>query len=327
MAPRIARTLLSLDALFLAAMFLVSCAGITPHGVVVVDTPRGPVEVRFDESTPAPAEHMARSINRRDVRVVTWGSGDGAAVSPYHSAGQAKVMHEQGYIAVYERYVEPLDLQPGDRLIWFYPFTSSGWAYQLRQSRDEPGLNEVARQLHKRGVEGIAYLPKPTTGDTWQLSTFEAQVHEIVRLIDCVPPTMAVCFDEIASSSAAGREAIAQCRAKGRKVYGEPFRFTYAAWAHVYETIENSDHEERTRNDPTRVAEARHTLILHHNVMPTEPALRSAPPGARKVTYQDAVRAWTASVEKRGMRWIAQAEPLVNHRPGLKLSDIAPESN
>lgn len=326
MLPRTARKLLTIGALLIAALFLVSCAGVTPHGVVVVDTPRGPVEVRFDDSPPAPAT-MAKSIGRRDVRVVAWGSGNGAAVSTYHSAGQAKVLHEQGYIAVLERYAEPLDLQPGERLIWFYPFTATGWSYQLRQNRVEPGFNEVARRLHKRGVEGIAYLPKPTTGDAWQISTFEGQVREIERLIDCVPATMAVCFDEIASASAAGREAIARCRARGRKIYGEPFKFTYAPWAHDYETIENSDHEERTRNDPTRVPEARHTLILHHDPMPKEPALRSAPPGARTVTYQSAVRAWTMSVEKRGMRWIAQAEPLVNHVPQLRIADIAPGVN
>lgn len=316
------RHLVGANALVLLLCCLISlmlsggCAGV--HGTVVVDTPKGPVEVRFADDLPISDLGSPISDPKSEIRnprsIVAWGSGGGAAVSPYHSEGQSKVVRDEGYIAHYRRYVEPLQLRPGQRLLYFYPYTLRGWGYQLRQNRDEPGLNWVARELHSRGIELIVYLAKPTTGDTWGIASFEDQVAEIRRLFAFVPKTAAIALDEGASSSAAGRVAIEEERKAGRRIYFEPMQFTYAPWAHVYPTVENSDHYERTKDDATRVAEKGHTLILHH----------SFPEGW---DYGACVLEWARECEAQGLKWIVQAEPLVNAAVRMTMDNVDPRRN
>lgn len=308
MTRRAASALFSIAALLLFA----ACTGVNPHGVVVVDTPQGPVEVRFNDG--AQPARMARSVGGLKIKTVFWGSGDGgAAVSPYHSEGQAQVLRDEGYIGVYRRYIEPLNVPPGYSVMWHYPFTERGRAYMLSQNRNEPGLNEVARRLHSRGVEFIVYLPCPTSGTTWQFPKVEDQVREIRRLFACVPPTAAIAIDAIASTTPAGRIALEQERASGRVIYGEPFRFTYALWMR-YPTIENSDHWMLHEGDTTRVAEPRHTIVKHHQT-PEEWDI-----GAVTISFAE----WC---EGRGFRWFAQAEELVNAPVPLTLANVDPRSN
>lgn len=257
-------------------------------------------------------------LDRSDMaRPVVSASRGGARVSPYHSDGQWVEFRMNGPEGVYRRYVEPLELRPGQQLVWCYPFTDRGHAYQLRQNRTDPALQRIVDRLLARGVEPVFYLPAPSTSDTWDKPTTEAKVAEIRRLIQCVPAGASICFDIINSSSPEGRIAIDLEREAGRRIYGEPMAFTYNAWGQRFTYFENSEHFARHRTNPTRVWQTRHYVMLHEDIYP---------PGW---DIAACTLDWTRLIESfgPGFRWVVQAEPLVNAPVRVTMDQVDPARN
>lgn len=217
------------------ASFLAACSGIKPHGNVTIDTPGGPVDIRFADAA---------------------GPKVGVFVAHQESDGQWAVFKKARFSGIYDRYIAPCGLRAGDQVMYKYPFTDRGrWDYKFSDCYRDSGLWALSDRLHKQGIEFIVYVPKPVPAD--------GNLKKLTALFESLPPTCSVAFDELNSSSPAGWEMIAAQRAKGRKIYGEPMAFTYQPKGQGFPYVENSDHYDWHASEPTRHPTAT-TLMLHH---------------------------------------------------------------
>lgn len=237
----------------------------------------------------------------------------GVRVSPYHSDGQWQTYLRGGYMAVYDKYVAPLELSRGDRLVWQYPHSYKGQGYRLSEVRPSLGLNAVAEIVHGLGIELVIYLPKP------QASDFQAGSPSFTQLMDMLPHTAGVAFDELFHDLTTPYRAQVDEERKRRAVYGEPGAFTYSPWSQGYPTMENSDHYAQHKAGPTMIRR-RHTL-MHHEPLN---GLPSDDPQVRNDKLRKQLVAFTCDCVAQGYHWVLMAEPMANATPVVKMEHVRP---
>lgn len=230
------------------------------------------------------------------------------------------LLSTKGYMGVYDELIKSAKLRPGDRVLWFYPFTTSGYQFVFRDTHFEQGFHDVCKAVEDQGAKLIAYLPCIKSGDTWNFRTIEAKQTEIMRLIDCLPDTCGIVFDEGANVDVVAHDLLVQEMKFGKRLIGtEPCRFSYSSWSDGYdESFENYDHfcSNPVSNINGIVRDrGTHTLLEHH----------LKPDGWDRAAW---LLDFTRECKGLGFDWGVLAQPNhLNETGQVEMDHVDPEKN